>query len=119
MQHNTILAWLYMRPPAAERTPLPRQNQVRTMDDSELKAELRNSFPSPPSHYRHHIPQNLGLLVLPKSSTDGAGDTESETGRREVFADEPDIPDRDLRTLEPPRVYWVLEDGHYSVFGDT
>lgn len=59
--------------------------------DDELEAELRNPFPSPPSHYRHYTTQNLRLLVLLKSRTDGAGDI--ETGQREVLADELDIPD--------------------------
>ncbi|EJD42588.1 hypothetical protein AURDEDRAFT_89480 [Auricularia subglabra TFB-10046 SS5] len=87
--------------------------------EDDLEAELRNPFPSPPSHYRNYTSQNLRLLSLFKSRTDGQDEAETSQSQREVLADEPNVPEWDLRTLEPPRVDWVVEDGHYSVFGDT
>lgn len=85
------------------------------MDDEE--AELRNPFPSPPSHYQNYTAQNLRFLTLLKERTAESGDSEKD--QREVLADQEDIPEWPLKQLEKPRVDWILEDGEYTVFGDT
>ena len=36
-----------------------------------------------------------------------------------VISDQEDVPDWPLSQLEKPRVDWMLEDGQYTVFGDT
>lgn len=85
------------------------------MDDEE--AELRNPFPSPPLHYQNYTAHNLRLLALLKERTEASSDTEND--HRVVLADQEDIPEWPLRQLEKPRVDWILEDGEYTVFGDT
>ena len=37
----------------------------------------------------------------------------------EVLSDQIDVPEWSIATLEKPRVDWILEEGHYTVFGDT
>ncbi|PSR76711.1 hypothetical protein PHLCEN_2v8308 [Hermanssonia centrifuga] len=86
------------------------------MDDEE--AELRNPFPSPPSHYNNYTTQNLNLLALLKERVDEDGDP-VQVNQYEVLADQPDVPEWPLVQLEKPRVDWILEEGHYTVFGDT
>lgn len=84
------------------------------MDDEEV--ELKNPFPSPPSHYTKYTTHNLKLLALLKEKTrDG-----EEVNQKELLADETDVPDWDLRQLEKPRVDWILDesDAYYDVFGD-
>ncbi|KZW03574.1 hypothetical protein EXIGLDRAFT_758922 [Exidia glandulosa HHB12029] len=88
------------------------------MDDDELEGELRNPFPSPPSHYTRFTSQNLKLLSLLKTRVEN-GDAAPDDRQTTVLADQKDVPDWDLRLLEPPRVDWMLEDGEYSAFGDT
>jgi mediator of RNA polymerase II transcription subunit 7 len=86
------------------------------MDDED--AELRNPFPSPPSHYTNYTTHNLNLLRLLRERTD---DTPGPDIRQhEVLADQSDVPDWPLIQLEKPRVDWILDDpgGHYDVFGD-
>lgn len=85
------------------------------MDDEE--AELRNPFPSPPSHYTNYTTHNLKLLELLKERVDE--NELSSTNQYEILADQTDVPDWPLTQLEKPRVDWILEDGSYSVFGDT
>ncbi|KAF9477526.1 hypothetical protein BDN70DRAFT_810548 [Pholiota conissans] len=79
-------------------------------------AELRNPFPSPPSHYTKYTSHNLALLALLK-------ERESENpnaNQYEVLKDQQDVPDWPLTQLEKPRVDWILEepDAYYDVFGD-
>jgi hypothetical protein len=85
------------------------------MDEQE--AELRNPFPSPPSHYTNYTTHNLALLALLNERTDPTS-SESQS-QQQVLSDCTDVPDWSLRQLEKPRVDWILEDGHYNVFGDT
>ena len=90
------------------------------MLDDEQETELRNPFPSPPSHYQNHTSHNLHLLALLKERTANKFDEErAHVDQREVLADQKDVPDSPLTQLEKPRVDWILEAGHYAVFGDT
>lgn len=87
------------------------------MDDEE-ETELRNPFPSPPSHYSNYTSHNLKLLdLLHERQADDISDTQSD--QKQVLADQIDVPDWPLTQLEKPRVDWILEEGHYNVFGDT
>ena len=81
------------------------------MDDDQ---ELRNPFPSPPSHYTNYTTHNLNLLALLKERVD-----EQTVDEHHVLADQSNLPSWSLRQLEKPRVDWILEDGQYTVFGDT
>ncbi|KAL4070772.1 MED7 protein-domain-containing protein [Scleroderma citrinum] len=83
------------------------------MEDEE--AELRNPFPSPPSHYINYTSHNLKLLEILKER---AGDV-SNVNQHEILSDQPNVPSWPLAQLEKPRVDWILEDGHYNAFGDT
>ncbi|KAF7981171.1 hypothetical protein HWV62_34949 [Athelia sp. TMB] len=85
------------------------------MEDEE--AELRNPFPSPPSHYVNYTSQNLALLALLKERTADADS--SAVNEHKILADQSDLPPWSLLQLEKPRVDWIVEDGHYNVFGDT
>lgn len=84
------------------------------MDDDD--AELRNPFPSPPSHYTRYTTHNLSLLTLLRER---AAD-QPDPNQHEVLADQTDVPDWSLVQLEKPRVDWILEepDAYYDVFGD-
>ncbi|KAG5647552.1 hypothetical protein DXG03_008905 [Asterophora parasitica] len=84
------------------------------MDDEE--AELRNPFPSPPSHYTKYTSHNLKLLALLRERVPNP----SDANQHEVLADQTDLPDWPLIQLEKPRVDWILEepDAYYDVFGD-
>ncbi|KIM88574.1 hypothetical protein PILCRDRAFT_813529 [Piloderma croceum F 1598] len=85
------------------------------MDDDE-EAELRNPFPSPPSHYTNYTSHNLNLLALLKERT---SDTDlSSVNQHQILSDHPDVPSWPLTQLEKPRVDWIIEDGYYNVFGD-
>jgi len=83
----------------------------------EEEAELRNPFPSPPSHYTKYTTHNLRLLDLLRER---ATDVDLSTvNQHEVLSDQTDIPEWPLAQLEKPRVDWILEEGQYTVFGDT
>lgn len=82
------------------------------MDDDDN--ELRNPFPSPPSHYTNYTTHNLNLLKLLKER---AG--EETVDEHHLLADQSNLPPWSLTQLEKPRVDWILEDGQYTVFGDT
>ncbi|KAH9891737.1 MED7 protein-domain-containing protein [Cubamyces lactineus] len=86
------------------------------MDDEET--ELRNPFPSPPSHYARYTNHNLKLLSLLRERLGPDADLYS-INQYEVLSDQTDLPDWPLAQLEKPRVDWILEEGHYTVFGDT
>ncbi|EJF61688.1 hypothetical protein DICSQDRAFT_85733 [Dichomitus squalens LYAD-421 SS1] len=86
------------------------------MDDEET--ELRNPFPSPPSHYTRYTNHNLKLLELLKERASEGVDI-STLNQYDVLSDQTDVPEWPLATLEKPRVDWILEEGHYTVFGDT
>ncbi|PPQ67144.1 hypothetical protein CVT25_005745 [Psilocybe cyanescens] len=82
----------------------------------EDNAELRNPFPSPPSHYAKYTTHNLNLLSLLKER---ASD-DPNANQYEILKDQVDVPDWPLVQLEKPRVDWILEepDAYYDVFGD-
>jgi mediator of RNA polymerase II transcription subunit 7 len=85
------------------------------MDEEE--AELRNPFPSPPSHYANYTSHNLKLLALLKERT---SDTDLSThNEHDILSDQTDLPPWPLAQLEKPRVDWIIEDGYYNVYGDT
>ncbi|OSC97235.1 hypothetical protein PYCCODRAFT_1377608 [Trametes coccinea BRFM310] len=86
------------------------------MDDEET--ELRNPFPSPPSHYTRYTDHNLRLLKLLRERLGEDADLYS-INQYEVLSDQTDVPDWPLAQLEKPRVDWILEEGYYTVFGDT
>ncbi|KAH8099399.1 MED7 protein-domain-containing protein [Cristinia sonorae] len=86
------------------------------MDDEE--AELRNPFPSPPSHYTNYTAHNLKLLQLLHDRTED-GTSGPADRQHELLSDQTDVPEWPLQQLEKPRVDWILEEGHYTVFGDT
>lgn len=83
----------------------------------EEEAELRNPFPSPPSHYQNYTTHNLKLLSLLKERV-GEEDI-TQVNQHSILSDQNDIPDWPLAQLEKPRVDWILEEGSYTVFGDT
>lgn len=86
------------------------------MNDSEDTSELRNPFPSPPSHYALYSSHNLNLLSLLKER-----DPENTNNNQsEILSDQIEVPDWPLTQLEKPRVDWILEesDAYYDVFGD-
>lgn len=85
--------------------------------EDEQEAELRNPFPSPPSHYVNFTAHNLKLLSLLKERTEGQ--ETSETTQNEILSDQSDVPEWPLTSLEKPRVDWIKEDGSYMIFGDT
>jgi mediator of RNA polymerase II transcription subunit 7 len=85
------------------------------MDEEE--AELRNPFPSPPSHYANYTSHNLKLLALLNERT---SDTDLSThNEHDILSDQTDLPPWPLAQLEKPRVDWIIEDGYYNVYGDT
>jgi MED7 protein len=88
----------------------------QVMED-EPEAELRNPFPSPPSNYKHYTAHNIDLLSLLRERTEGQD--ASESSQHEILSDQTDVPEWPLTSLEKPRVDWIREEGHYSVFGDT
>ena len=88
---------------------------LRVMED-EQEAELRNPFPSPPSHYTNYTTHNLQLFSLLKERTEGQNT--SELTQTEMLSDQTDVPEWPLTSLEKPRVDWIREEGYYDVFGD-
>ncbi|KAG6821377.1 hypothetical protein H0H93_014174 [Arthromyces matolae] len=84
------------------------------MDEDE--AELRNPFPSPPSHYTSYTSHNLRLLALLKERASDQPDV----NQHDVLSDQSDVPDWPLTKLEKPRIDWILEDPepYFEVFGD-
>jgi hypothetical protein len=86
---------------------------------NEDDAELRNPFPSPPSHYTNYTTHNLTLLRLLKERAPPDVPL-ADVHQHEILNDQTDIPDWPLVQLEKPRVDWILDDpeGYYDVFGD-
>ncbi|KZT08194.1 uncharacterized protein LAESUDRAFT_724208 [Laetiporus sulphureus 93-53] len=83
----------------------------------EEEAELRNPFPSPPSHYTKYTTHNLYLLELLRER---AGSVDLSTvNQYELLSGQMDVPEWPLVQLEKPRVDWIVEDGHYTVFGEN
>jgi mediator of RNA polymerase II transcription subunit 7 len=76
--------------------------------------ELRNPYPSPPSHYVRYTDENLRLLATLRARSEDP----TSSSQREILGDETKIPDWPLDELEMPRIDWILEDGEYTVFGD-
>ncbi|KAG2369527.1 mediator complex, subunit Med7 [Suillus spraguei] len=87
------------------------------MDEEE--AELRNPFPSPPSHYNNYTSHNLKLLALLKERVGNQNADLGIVDQHALLSDQTDVPTWSLAQLEKPRVDWVLEEGQYNVFGDT
>ena len=86
------------------------------MLEEDQEAELRNPFPSPPSHYQNYSSHKLNLLSLLKERQN---EENKYTSQQELLKDQEDVPDWPLTQLEKPRVDWIVEDGSYTVFGDT
>jgi mediator of RNA polymerase II transcription subunit 7 len=80
--------------------------------------ELRNPFPSPPSHYTKYTTHNLSLLALLRER---ASNLSTDFNQQEILSDQQNVPDWPLTQLEKPRVDWILEEenAYYNVFGDT
>ena len=85
----------------------------------EEEAELRNPFPSPPSHYNNYTLHNLKLLAFLKEQVADQNVHLRTVNQHEILSDQADVPSWSLVQLEKPRVDWILEEGHYNVFGDT
>lgn len=85
----------------------------------EEETELRNPFPSPPSHYSNYTTHNLRLLSLLRERLKGQDVDISTVNHHEILSDQTDVPPWSLTQLEKPRVDWILEEGNYDVFGDT
>lgn len=85
----------------------------------EEETELRNPFPSPPSHYSNYTVRNLRLLELLKERVKDQDVDITAVNQHDVLSDQTDIPPWPLTQLEKPRVDWILEEEHYSAFGDT
>ena len=103
--------------------PSPRTSTIQALkylnstSMEEEEAELRNPFPSPPSHYANYTTHNLDLLKLLKERV---GDVDlSQVNQHEVLSDQTDVPDWPLIQLEKPRVDWQRDAGEWTVFGDT
>lgn len=89
------------------------------MEVEEEETELRNPFPSPPSHYSNYTAHNLRLLELLRDRVKDQDADVTTVNQHDVLSDQADIPPWPLTQLEKPRVDWILEEGHYDVFGDT
>ena len=85
--------------------------------EDEQEAELRNPFPSPPSHYINFTTHNLKLWSLLKERAEGQ--ETSGIVQKEILSDQSDLPDWPLISFEKPRVDWIKEGGYYNIFGDT
>ena len=83
--------------------------------DNDDETELRNPFPSPPSHYLNYTAHNLKLLALLHEREPDL----TNVNQHAILSDQSDVPDWSLCQLEKPRVDWILEEGEYNVFGDT
>ncbi|KAF9244521.1 MED7 protein-domain-containing protein [Melanogaster broomeanus] len=84
----------------------------------EEETELRNPFPSPPSHYTNYTTHNLKLLELLRERARNENLEPGVLNQHEILSDQADVPAWPLTQLEKPRVDWILEEGHYTVFGD-
>ncbi|KAJ6621116.1 mediator complex, subunit Med7, partial [Mycena sp. CBHHK59/15] len=84
------------------------------MDDDE--GELRNPFPSPPSHYTKYSSHNLALLALYNQRLPN----HPNPIQHQVLSDQTDVPEWPLTQLEKPHIDWILEEheAYYDVFGD-
>jgi len=80
----------------------------------EDESELRNPFPSPPSHYVRYTDDNLRLLSLFLENSKKSG----LSSQQEALSGETNIPNWPLEELEKPKLELILEDGEYTVFGD-
>jgi mediator of RNA polymerase II transcription subunit 7 len=87
------------------------------MDEEET--ELRNPFPSPPSHYQNYTAHNLELLSLLRERAGPEAIDLSNVNQRSILSDQSDVPEWPVAQLEKPRVDWIVEEGYYTVFGET
>lgn len=86
------------------------------MDEEET--ELRNPFPSPPEYYTRYTTQNIRLLASLRDHK--SDDPESEQWLQDLLNGESaEEAEARLAGLEKPRADWILEDGQYTVYGDT
>ena len=88
-------------------------------DDQQNEAELRNPFPSPPSHYNNYTSHNLALLALLKERAEESGTDVAQANQYDVLSDQTDVTDWPLLSLEKPRADWIAEEGTFTVFGDS
>ncbi|KZS95896.1 hypothetical protein SISNIDRAFT_329318 [Sistotremastrum niveocremeum HHB9708] len=86
------------------------------MDDAPV--EVTTPFPSPPTQYSHYTTRHLSLLELLNARRAEAG-PDDDVSQRKLLEEEDGVPDWPLESLEKPRVDWILEEGQYTVFGDT
>ncbi|KAG9314201.1 MED7 protein-domain-containing protein [Chiua virens] len=84
----------------------------------EEETELRNPFPSPPSHYANYTANNLRLLELLSQRIKDQNVDIYTMNQHDILSDQSDVPQWPLIQLEKPRVDWILEEGHYKVFDD-
>lgn len=122
-KQTTLCLYVIVVPGVAGHRNEIRAEQTKTsiwclscaMDEED--AELRNPFPSPPSHYTKYTSHNLHLLTTLRKL---APATVVDVNQYEILADQTDVPDWPLSQLEKPRVDWILEepDAYYEVFGD-
>ncbi|KAF7347625.1 Mediator of RNA polymerase II transcription subunit 7 [Mycena venus] len=84
------------------------------MDEED--GELRNPFPSPPSHYTKYTTHNLALLALYNQRLPD----HPNPIQHQILSDQTDVPEWPLTQLEKPRIDWILEepDAYYDVFGE-
>ncbi|KAF7337458.1 Mediator of RNA polymerase II transcription subunit 7 [Mycena sanguinolenta] len=84
--------------------------------DEERDGELRNPFPSPPSHYTKYTAHNLALLALYNQRLPD----HPNPAQHQILSDQTDVPEWPLTQLEKPRIDWILEepDAYYDVFGE-
>ena len=87
--------------------------------EEEEETELRNPFPSPPSHHVNYTAHNIRLLQLLRDRLKDQDVDISTVNQQDILSDQTDVPPWPLNQLEKPRVDWILEEGHYNVFGDT
>jgi len=58
-------------------------------------------------------------LSLLRERAEPEGIDLSNVNQLAILSGQSDVPEWPLAQLEKPRVDWILEEGHYTVFGDT
>lgn len=87
---------------AGSLPPAAPPEQTEQLQDEETESSF---FPSPPSFYLRYTTANL---ALPLDQT-GLSVPATATAVEDTF---------NRIDLEPPNVDWILERGHYEVFGE-
>jgi mediator of RNA polymerase II transcription subunit 7 len=118
------------------------------MDDADAaiaaeQQEVKNPFPTPPIYWTRYTPENLRLLALlkdkiaenrddtmlkeskdaqmtPNEAPDHENKLEQDVpvDQAEILPEGSLLPSFPLLELEPPRLDWILEQKHYSTFGE-